>query len=152
MNAEGATNVIPEKVFIEGTFRTLDENWRAAAHEKMKAMAESIALEMNGTCDFRIDLGYPFLVNDEQVTEKAKRGAIEYLGKENVEALDLRMTSEDFAFYSQLVPACFYRLGTGNHSKNITSNIHTSTFDVDENSLEIGVGLMAWLAVMELKI
>ena len=150
MKADGATNVIPEKVFIEGTFRTLDEQWRATAHVKMKSIAENIAKEMNGSCDFNIVLGYPFLVNDKVVTEKSKQAAIEYLGKENVDDLDLRMTSEDFSFFSQQIPACFYRLGTGNKLKGITSNVHTSTFDVDESSLEIGVGLMAWLALAEL--
>ena len=151
IKADGATNVIPEKVFMEGTFRTLDEKWRADAHIKMKNIAERIAAEMNGTCDFRIELGYPVLVNDKQVTEKAKKAAIEYLGHENVEDLDLRMTSEDFAFYSQLVPACFYRLGTGNKAKDITANVHTSSFNVDENALEIGIGLMAWLTLNELE-
>ena len=151
IKADGATNVIPEKVFMEGTFRTLDEKWRADAHIKMKNIAERIAAEMNGTCDFRIELGYPVLVNDKQVTEKAKKAAIEYLGHENVEDLDLRMTSEDFAFYSQLVPACFYRLGTGNKAKDITANVHTSSFNVDENALEIGMGLMAWLTLKELE-
>ena len=150
MKAEGATNVIPETVFIEGTFRTLDEKWRATAHQKMKTIAENIAHEMNGSCDFRIDLGYPFLINDAGVTQRAMQAAIDYLGKENVEDLELRMTSEDFAFYSQQVPACFYRLGTGNKTKNITAKVHTSTFDVDENSLETGVGLMTWLALQEL--
>lgn len=150
INAEGATNVIPEKVIIEGTFRTLDEKWRAEAHQKMKSLTENIATEMKGSCDFRIELGYPFLVNDKIVTERAKQAAIAYLGNENIEDLDLRMTSEDFAFYSQQVPACFYRLGTGNKAKNIISNVHTSTFDVDENALEIGVGLMAWLSLNEL--
>lgn len=150
MKADGATNVIPEKVYIEGTFRTFDEKWRSQAHQFMKATAEKIAMEMKGHCDFRIELGYPFLVNDENVSGRAKQAAIAYLGKENVEDLDLRMTSEDFAFYSQQIPSCFYRLGTGNKLKNITSNVHTSTFDVDEKSMEIGVGLLAWLTLQEL--
>lgn len=146
----GATNVIPEEVKIEGTFRTMNEVWRKEAHTKMKTLAEDIAKKMGGKCDFRIETGYPFLVNDEKVTTDARKAAEEYLGKENVEELPLRMTAEDFAFYSQQVPACFYRLGTGNKSKGITSGVHTSTFDIDEQALEIGVGLMAWLAVNEL--
>ncbi|MBL0047975.1 MAG: amidohydrolase [Bacteroidetes bacterium] len=152
VTAAGATNVIPEKVFMEGTFRTFDEAWRADAHKRMKEIAETIAKEMNGACDFRVELGYPFLVNDAAVTERGKAAAIEFLGKENVIDLELRMTSEDFAFYSQLTPACFYRLGTGNKSKNIVANVHTSTFDVDEAALEIGVGLMCWMAIHELSI
>lgn len=147
----GATNVIPQEVKLEGTFRTMDETWRKEAHVKMKIIAEEIAKKMGGTCEFRIEQGYPFLVNDEQTTKKARTAAEEYLGKENVEELPLRMTAEDFAFYSQKIPACFYRLGTGNKSKGITSGVHTATFDIDETALEIGAGLMAWLAINELK-
>jgi len=146
----GATNVIPEEVKIEGTFRTMDEQWRKEAHLKMKSIAENIAEKMNGKCEFTIMNGYPFLVNDENTTNKAKQAAEEYLGKDNVEELPLRMTAEDFAFFSQQVPACFYRLGTGNKAKGITSGVHTPTFDIDENSLEIGAGLMAWIAINEL--
>lgn len=147
ITGNGATNVIPDVVKIEGTFRTMDEAWRAEAHGKMKQIAEAIAKRMRGECEFRIELGYPFLVNDETVTATAREAAEEYLGKENVEELPLRMTAEDFAFFSQQVPSCFYRLGTGNVSKGITSGVHTATFDIDEHALEIGAGLMAWLAV-----
>ncbi len=146
----GATNVIPDEVKIEGTFRTMDEKWRAEAHFKMKKIAEEVAQEMNGTCDFRVEKGYPFLVNDDHTTNTARTAAIEYLGKENVEELPLRMTAEDFAFFSQQVPSCFYRLGTGNKAKGITSGVHTSTFDIDEAALEIGAGLMAFIAISEL--
>jgi amidohydrolase len=146
----GATNVIPDEVKIEGTFRTMNEEWRKEAHAKMKKMAEDIAIEMGGSCEFNIIPGYPFLVNDEATTEKAIVAAQDYLGKENVEELQIRMTAEDFAFFSQKIPSCFYRLGTGNKAKNIVSGIHTSTFNIDEKALEIGAGLMAWLAVNEL--
>ncbi len=147
----GATNVIPDEVKLEGTFRTMDEVWRKEAHIKMKSIAEEVAKNMGGSCDFVVEHGYPFLVNDEATTKKAIAAAEDYLGKENVEELPLRMTAEDFAFFSQQIPACFYRLGTGNKSKGITSGVHTATFDIDEQALEIGVGLMAWLAVNELK-
>jgi amidohydrolase len=147
----GATNVIPDEVRMEGTFRTMDENWRAEAHTKMKKLAEAIAQKMGGFCDFRIEHGYPFLVNDEMVTSRAIAAAADYLGKENVEELPLRMTAEDFAFYSQQIQACFYRLGTGNKSKGITSGVHTAWFDIDEQALEIGTGLMVWLTLNELK-
>ena len=146
----GATNVIPDEVKIEGTFRTMDEVWRKEAHEKMKKIAEDVAKSMNGRAVFTIEHGYPFLVNDEKTTANAKAAAEAYLGKENVEELPLRMTAEDFAFFSQQVPACFYRLGTGNKVKGITSGVHTSTFDIDEAALEISTGLMAWIAVNEL--
>src|SRR5690606_24713036 len=130
--AEGATNVIPNEVVIHGTFRTLDENWRNSAHEKMKKMAESIAEGMGGSCDFNIVRGYPFLVNEEKLTEKVRQNLIDYLGKENVIDLDIWMAAEDFAYYSQVSDACFYRLGTGNKERGITSSVHTPTFDIDE--------------------
>lgn len=151
ITGNGATNVIPDEVKVEGTFRTMDETWRAEAHQKMKKIALEIASKMKGSCDFRIELGYPFLVNDEITTKTAKSAAERYLGKENVEELPMRMTAEDFAFFSQKVPSCFYRLGTGNKSKGITSGVHTATFDIDEAALEIGAGLMAWLAINELE-
>ena len=148
--ANGATNVIPDEVKLEGTFRTMDEKWRAEAHAKMKKIAGSIAANMGGSCDFNIVNGYPFLVNNEPLTSNARKFAEEYLGKENVEELELRMTAEDFAFYSQKIPSCFYRLGTANKAKGITAGVHTSTFNIDEKALETGVGLMAWITVKEL--
>ncbi len=147
----GVTNVIPDIVKMEGTFRTMDEEWRVRAHEIMFKMANNIAEGMGGTVDFDIQKGYPFLVNEENTTVQSWALADEYLGKENVEELDLRLTSEDFAFYSQVMPSCFYRLGVRNKAKGITSNIHTSTFDIDETALETGMGLMAWIAMGLLK-
>lgn len=146
----GATNVIPNEVKLQGTFRTMDEQWREEAHLKMKKMAESIAEGMGGHCDFRIDVGYPTLYNDPTLTSNAKSFAEEYLGKDQVVELPIRMTAEDFSFYSQEMPACFYRLGTGNASKGITSPVHSDTFDIDESCLEWSMGLLAWLAVKEL--
>jgi amidohydrolase len=148
--AEGATNVIPAEVKIEGTFRTMDENWRKAAHHQMVEIATDIAGKRGGQCLFEVRAGYPFLVNDEETTERAIGYARKYLGDENVEELPLRMTGEDFAFYSHHIPACFYRLGTGNKAMGITSGVHTSTFDIDERALTTGMGLMAWMAWNEL--
>ena len=150
VTANGATNVIPNEVKLEGTFRTLDENWRAEAHVKMKKMAEGIAEAMGGSCDFNIVKGYPFLVNEEKLTARARAYAEDYLGKENVEDLDLWMAAEDFAYYSQVADACFYRLGTRNEQKGITSSVHTPTFDIDENALAISTGLMAYLTLKQL--
>ena len=150
--ANGATNVIPNEVYLEGTFRTLDEEWRYAAHKVMKKMAESIAEGMGGACDFHIMNGYPFLKNDPALTARARAQAVNYLGEDNVVDLDLWMAAEDFAFYTQKVGCCFYRLGTGNAEKGISSSVHTPTFDIDESALEVGAGLMSWLAVQELKI
>lgn len=148
--ANGATNVIPNEVYLEGTFRTMDEEWRAKAHEKMKKMAEGIAEAMGGSCDFNIVNGYPFLVNEEKLTANSRASAEEYLGKENVMDLDLWMAAEDFAYFSQATDACFYRLGTGNISRGITSSVHTPTFDVDEDSLRLSTGLMTYIALKQL--
>ncbi len=148
--ANGATNVIPNEVLIEGTFRTLDENWRTDAHSKMIKMATLIAESMGGKCEFEVRKGYPFLKNNEALTIKAKYAAIEFLGIENVVDLDTWMAAEDFAYYTQIMPACFYRLGTRNEALGLTSSVHTPTFDIDENALEIGSGLMAFLAINEL--
>ncbi len=149
--AEGRTNIIPNEVKLDGTLRTFDEAWRSEAHLRIERMAASIAESMGGSCDVFIDKGYPFLVNDDQVTEEARHAAVEYLGAENVADLDLRMTAEDFAYYSQQIPSCFYRLGTRNEERNIVHNLHTDRFDVDEKALEVGAGLMAWMAVNSLR-
>ena len=146
----GSTNIIPNEIKLEGTFRTMDEAWRKKAHKMMRSMAKGIAKSMGGACKFKILKGYPFLINDEQLTIKTKKFAIEFLGEENVVDLPIRMTAEDFSYYSQKMPACFYRLGTGNPEKGITSPVHTNTFDIDETSLELSTGLMAWLAIKEL--
>jgi amidohydrolase len=150
VQANGATNVIPNEVKLEGTFRTMDEAWRAEAHTRMKKMAEGIAESMGGSCEFEIKKGYPFLVNEEKLTAAAKQYAEEYLGKENVLDLDIWMAAEDFAYYSQLADACFYRLGTRNEAKGITSSVHTQTFDIDENAFAISTGLMAYIALKRL--
>ncbi|MDA8714687.1 M20 family metallopeptidase [Flavobacteriales bacterium] len=149
--AEGATNIIPDEVNLAGTFRTFDESWRSEAHEKMIKMASSVAESMGGSCEFEVRKGYPYLVNDEAVTAQTKKSAIAYLGKENVVDLDLRMTAEDFAYYSQIMPGCFYRLGTATPGMQ-TSGLHTSTFNPDERAIEQGMGLMSWLAIEQLNI
>lgn len=143
----GATNVIPEEVNLEGTFRTFDENWREDAHARMHKMAVGIAESMGATCDFEIRKGYPFLINEAKITEAARSYAVEYLGGDNVLELDLWPAAEDFAYYSQETNACFYRLGTGNQAKGISSAVHTNTFDIDETALQTSIGLMSYIAV-----
>ncbi len=147
---EGATNVIPNEVKVEGTFRTMDEDWRKEAHKKMKKMAEGIADSMGAECFFEVRNGYPFLKNEPKLAAELKSYAVEYMGADNVIDLDLWMASEDFSYYSQEIDANFYRLGTRNEAKGITSGIHTPTFDVDEHCLEIGPGLMAYLTLRQL--
>jgi len=151
LTADGAYNLIPGKVTIRGTFRTFDEAWREKVHTVINEAAEDIASSFGIDCEVIINKGYPVLVNDKDVTETAKRAAVEFVGKENVKELKLRTTVEDFARYSQLIPGCFYRLGTASHEKGITSSLHTSTFNVDEESIETGTGFMIWNALAQLK-
>jgi amidohydrolase len=147
---EGATNIIPDEVNISGTFRALNETWRAKGLEHITRMAESIAEGMGGRCEVTISHGYPYLDNNPDVTRRIRKAAGEYVGAENVVDLDLAMGSEDFAYYSHIIPASFYRLGTRNEARGITSYVHTPTFDIDEEALKLGPGLMAWMAIQEL--
>ena len=147
IEGKGATNVIPESVYLAGTFRTMDEAWRKEVKTKITDIINSVCAKYNTKADINIIDGYPFLTNDVETTKHCKQAAIEYLGKENVEDLPLRMTAEDFAYITQQVPSCFYRLGTGNKEKGISSGVHTSTFDIDEKALEIASGLMAWMVI-----
>lgn len=147
----GATNIIPNEVVLKGTFRTFDEAWRLEAHKKMTRLAHGLVESMGGTCEFDIRVGYPFLVNDETTTQLARARAIDFLGKDQVVDLGLRMTAEDFAYYSQAVPSCFYRLGVNNAEAGITAGLHTPNFNIDERALETSIGLMAWLALEELR-
>ncbi|WP_044203040.1 M20 family metallopeptidase [Flammeovirga sp. OC4] len=150
VRAFGATNVIPNEVKVKGTFRTMNEEWRMEAHERITSIAKGIAEGMGATVDMDIQKGYPFLVNEPELTRRNKAAAIEFLGEENVVDLDIWLAAEDFSYYSQEMDSCFYRLGTRNEEKGIVSSVHTPTFDIDEDALEIGVGLMAWLALNEL--
>jgi amidohydrolase len=150
--ANGATNVIPDEVRLEGTFRTMDETWRKKALANVKQIAEGISQSMGGSCLVEISNGYPCLINDTQVTELSKKNAQEFLGNENVEELDLRMTAEDFSFFAEKIPACFFRLGTASKDGSNSSPVHTATFDIDEKALEIGAGLMAYQAMQHLAI
>ena len=150
MIANGASNVIPDEVKLEGTFRSLDENWRKAAHEKIKKMAISLAESMEGSCDIKIERGYPVLINEDKLTAASRAHAVDFLGAERVTDLDIWMAAEDFASYSQVADACFYRLGVRNEARGIVSGLHTATFDADEQSLETGAGLMSYLALKTL--
>ncbi|REE05857.1 M20 metallopeptidase family protein [Marinoscillum furvescens] len=150
VEANGATNVIPNEVKVQGTFRTYDEEWRADAHQRMTKMAEGIAESMGATCEFQVMKGYPHLKNHPEYTAANIQAAKAYLGDENVQEIDMWLAGEDFAYYSQEVDACFYRLGTRNEEKGIVSGVHTPTFDIDESALKIGMGLFAWLTMAEL--
>lgn len=145
--AEGRTNIIPQEVKIDGTIRTFDEDWRKQAHQIITDIAVNTAKGMGGECEVFIDKGYPYLVNDKNLTENSKEKAIELFGKDNVVDILPRMTAEDFAFYSHLVPACFFRLGVKNPEWKEIRNLHTPTFDADENAIIKGAAMMAFLAL-----
>ena len=148
--ANGAINVIPDEVTMEGTFRAMNETWRNEAHRRMVKMAEDIAEGMGGTCEFKIVRGYPFLVNEEKLTEEVRKHAMEYLGEDNVLEEDIWMAAEDFAYYSQVADSCFYLCGVGNQEKGIQSSLHTPTFNIDEDALAVSTGLMAYIALKRL--
>jgi len=146
ISGEGRTNIIPETVKIEGTVRTYNEDWRRDIHERIGKIATGIAEGMGASCEVRIAHGYPFLDNDPALTGKIRLLATEYLGAEHVKTLEQRMTAEDFAYFAREIPSCLYRLGIANTARGINANLHSSTFDLDEQSLETGMGLMAWVA------
>jgi len=147
----GATNVIPGKVTLAGTFRTMNEEWRKEVHAQLQQIAKETGDRHQQEIALRIDLGYPFLVNDKELTQRCVKAAGELIGAEKVSELPLRMTAEDFSFISQQVPSCFFRLGTGNKEKGITSGVHTDTFDIDESALRTGMETLTWLAISELQ-
>ena len=142
----GATNVIPNAVRLQGTLRTLDEDWRKELHNRLRRTVEGMAAALGGTAEIEIAHGYPFLKNDESLTHWARDAARDLLGEDKVVDLPIRMTGEDFAFYTHHVPACFYRLGVGSPSP-----VHTDTFDVDEACLTTGSSLLAWLTLQRLR-
>ncbi len=144
--ANGATNVVPNEVTMEGTFRTMDEGNRKKIHHEIEKVARSIAEKQGAKVDINIKKGYPVLYNNENTTEKSIRYAKEYLGDENVDDLDIRMTAEDFAYYSQKIPATFYRLGTSDKD-NYTDPLHSPTFNIHEKSLKTGMGTMAYISL-----
>ncbi len=148
--ANGATNIIPNEVSMEGTFRTYDEEWRNKAHKIIEKTCNDTAEIHGAKCEVEVRKGYPFLKNDEDLTTHTMNWAKEYLGEDNVEELELWPAGEDFAYYSQEIPASFYRLGIRNQNKFNQTMLHTPTFDIDEDALKVGAGLMAYLALREL--
>lgn len=142
------TNVIPAEVKLMGTFRAMDENWRKEAHKRIHEIAQGVAISSGASIDVHIDLGYPSVVNDAALTPRVKEHAEAFMGHTSVEEMELSMGAEDFGYYTQIIPGCFFRLGTGNKELGITSNVHTPTFDVDERSIETGIGMMAYLGAI----
>lgn len=151
IESEGGTyNVIPGAVKVLGTFRTFDESWRDKALRSIKQVAEGVADSFGAKCEVNITRGYPFLVNDAELTELSKASAAEIVGADCVHDIPMRMTAEDFSYYSHRMPGCFYRMGIANQERHITSAVHTPTFDIDENALQSGPAVMSWIALRRL--
>jgi amidohydrolase len=149
--ADGAINIIPDKVLMQGTFRTFDESWRKEAHIKMRQLASSMATGLGGSCKLDINYGYPVLENNVKHSESLRITAKEYLGKDKVIDSQPWTAAEDFAYYSQAMPACFYLLGVGNPEKGIAEPLHSPRFNIDEEALAVGAGLMAYIAIAQLQ-
>ena len=139
------TNVIPNEVKLKGTFRAMDEEWRYKAHNIIRRISTDLVHSMGAELDLLIDVGYPSVYNNEALNELAIQKAVQFVGRDNVEETEKRMGAEDFGYYSQQIPGCFFRLGVMNKEKGIVSGVHTPTFNIDENAIEIGMGMMAWL-------
>lgn len=139
------TNVIPSEVKLMGTFRAMDEEWRFRAHDLIRKEAVGLVESMGAEIDLHIDVGYPVVFNNENLHTLARKQAEIFIGKENISETEMRMGAEDFGYYTQLIPGCFYRLGVMNIEKGIVSGVHTPTFNIDESAIEIGMGMMAWL-------
>ncbi len=147
---EGRTNIIPDEVKMEGIIRTFDPQWRLDCHEKIRKMSCGIAESMGGQCDLFIDFGYPPVINDDACTQQVHDNGVDYLGADNVDWLDLRMTAEDFAFFAQKIPACYFRVGI--HVPGTPyCNLHRPDLLVDERSMEIASGFEAYNAFMALE-
>ena len=144
------TNVIPSEVKLMGTFRAMNEEWRFKAHQLITKLSTELVHSMGAEIDIKIDVGYPFVLNNEKLSAATREKAEAYLGAENVEETELRMGAEDFAYYSHQIPGCFFRLGVGNIAKGISIGVHTPTFNVDEDAIEIGMGIMAFLGASPL--
>jgi amidohydrolase len=144
-NGGNTTNVIPNEVKLMGTFRAMDETWRFKAHELMRKLTHDLVQSMGGESELHIDVGYPCVMNNERLTAAAMALAETYMGNEHVSETELRMGAEDFGYYAQEIPACFFRLGTMNKAKGITAGVHTPVFNIDESAIEIGMGIMAWM-------
>jgi len=139
------TNVIPTEVKLMGTFRAMDETWRFKAHELIRKQTIGLVEAMGGEVDLHIDVGYPTVDNDASLTSTAWKIADAYMGEGNVSETEMRMGAEDFGYYTQQVPGCFFRLGVRNEAKGIVHNVHTPAFNIDENAIETGMGIMAML-------
>ena len=151
LHAHGATNVIPDKAEAKGTFRTFDESWRSLMHSKLKTFVQEFLSKNGFQGELLIKKGYPFLKNEKQLTNQCAQYAKDYLGIEKVQDMNIRMTAEDFSFYSQVIPACFYRLGVRNESLGIVHGVHHPKFNIDHEAIKVGVSTLSFIAINALK-
>jgi amidohydrolase len=142
------TNVIPSEVKLMGTFRAMDEEWRFRAHEIIRRLSTELVQSMGADIHLHIDVGYPAVYNNEKLNDAAKSIAMQYIGAEKVQETEIRLGAEDFGYYSQEIPGCFFRLGTANKQKGITAGVHTPLFNIDETSIETGIGMMSILGAI----
>lgn len=141
--ALGATNVIPDSAYLKGTFRTMNEAWREQGLAIIERHIHGVCEQFGATATFEVSKGYPMLSNDPDLTKRVRKKAIDFLGEKNVEELPLRLTSEDFSFYAQEIPVCFFRLGVRNEEQGIVYGVHHPKFDVDPRCFETGIQLMS---------
>lgn len=139
------TNVIPTEVKLMGTFRAMDEEWRKKAHGLIYKQTKELVESMGAEVDVLVDVGYPTVYNNEALNVHARKIGEDFMGVDNVEETEVRMGAEDFGYYSQVIPGCFFRLGTANKEKGITAGVHTPKFDIDEAAIETGIGMLATL-------
>ncbi len=144
---DGRTNVIPDMVKLEGTLRTFDEEWRNELHGKIRSIATGLATSMGGEAQVTISRGYPYVNNDETLSETMIDLAREYLGKEQVRPVQQKMGAEDFSYFGREVPSCLFVLGVAEPSAGFGPNLHTARFDVDERGILTGTGILAWFAL-----
>ncbi|HEX6334758.1 MAG TPA: amidohydrolase, partial [Flavisolibacter sp.] len=142
------TNVIPSEVKMMGTFRAMDETWRFRAHELIRRISTDVVHAMGAELDLHIDVGYPAVINSDILHQSAKALAQQFMGSGNVEETEMRMGAEDFGYYSQKIPGCFFRLGTRSEKKGITAGVHTPLFNIDEDAIETGIGIMAAMGAL----
>ena len=150
VTADGATNVLPDEARIEGTFRSMDEDWRWRAHDLIRRTAKHTAQALGATCDVEVREGYPALVNDAALADAVRQSAVALVGEERVIDLPMWYASEDFSFYTNEIPGCFTVLGVRNEAEGITHGLHTPRMTVDEAALETGAAFLAALAVRRL--
>ncbi|MBN1950406.1 MAG: amidohydrolase [Bacteroidales bacterium] len=147
IEADGACNIIPSEVKLFGTFRTLDENWRYQAHEKIKKLCEGVVTAMGAACELEIQPGYPAVDNDSALTAAAMDLAAQYLGHGQAKAIQSQMTAEDFAYFGRLAPSLLFRLGIAGKEGLHSKPLHSPFFSIDEEALKTGVGLLSWFAL-----